>query len=249
MLNKAPGLKWVLLVGLAGFLAGFIGPIILVPEANQGPLVGIFISGPVGALAGVCLFAFCTALRVSARAQWRLLFASAAVCALVTLFFVLPGPRLLGYLYSAKIESCAPVDSLEEATIARWHKRIGQVAWVSPTAGWERDMRAQIRNAPGVIVAVGELERNSINEYRKPWNHGVRYADGWKALTEATSFYDPEGTCRNYRLGTDFQTFVNYSRATEIKPPDHWPPRELDAVVGLSLTEAIPESLSKYARR
>ena len=48
-------LFWALLVGLAGFMGGFFGPMILHPEANQGPLVGIFITGPLGVLAGALL--------------------------------------------------------------------------------------------------------------------------------------------------------------------------------------------------
>ena len=41
----------VLLGGL-GFTGGFLGPIIFTPEANQGPLLGIFIAGPLGFLVG-----------------------------------------------------------------------------------------------------------------------------------------------------------------------------------------------------
>lgn len=44
---------WALLIGTIGFLAGFIGPIIFMPDANQGPLFGIFISGPGGFMIGV----------------------------------------------------------------------------------------------------------------------------------------------------------------------------------------------------
>lgn len=39
-------------LGSISFCAGFFGPIILTPEANQGPLLGIFITGPVGFLIG-----------------------------------------------------------------------------------------------------------------------------------------------------------------------------------------------------
>jgi hypothetical protein len=35
-------------LGAIGFCAGFFGPLIFAPEANQGPLLGIFISGPLG---------------------------------------------------------------------------------------------------------------------------------------------------------------------------------------------------------
>jgi hypothetical protein len=55
--SPAPGLArsaalGALLVGGVGFVAGFFGPLILAPGANQGPLLGIFITGPLGALAG-----------------------------------------------------------------------------------------------------------------------------------------------------------------------------------------------------
>ena len=49
-----PGaLRWALILGGVGFAGGFFGPIIFVPEANQGPLLGIFITGPIGFLAGL----------------------------------------------------------------------------------------------------------------------------------------------------------------------------------------------------
>ena len=53
-----------IIVGGIGFVAGFVGPIIFTPESNQGPLLGIFITGPlgfiIGALAG-CLISLFTA--------------------------------------------------------------------------------------------------------------------------------------------------------------------------------------------
>ena len=39
-------------VGTIGFVAGFFGPMILAPGANQGPLLGLFITGPLGVIAG-----------------------------------------------------------------------------------------------------------------------------------------------------------------------------------------------------
>jgi len=45
-------LRYAAIFGILGFLAGFAGPLIVTPEANQGPLLGIFISGPLGVLFG-----------------------------------------------------------------------------------------------------------------------------------------------------------------------------------------------------
>jgi len=52
LLTLSRELKLVIVGGIS-FLAGFLGPIILTPQANQGPLVGIFITGPVGFVLGI----------------------------------------------------------------------------------------------------------------------------------------------------------------------------------------------------
>jgi hypothetical protein len=44
--------KWALIIGGIGFAGGFFGPMIFAPGANQGPMLGIFITGPLGFLAG-----------------------------------------------------------------------------------------------------------------------------------------------------------------------------------------------------
>jgi hypothetical protein len=41
-----------LLLGGTGFVLGFFGPMIFAPEANQGPLLGIVITGPLGFVLG-----------------------------------------------------------------------------------------------------------------------------------------------------------------------------------------------------
>ncbi len=38
--------------GAIGFCGGFFGPMIFTPEANQGPLLGLFITGPLGLVGG-----------------------------------------------------------------------------------------------------------------------------------------------------------------------------------------------------
>jgi hypothetical protein len=44
-----------LAVGAISFLAGFVGPILLHPDSPQGPLLGFFLTGPLGAVAGALL--------------------------------------------------------------------------------------------------------------------------------------------------------------------------------------------------
>jgi hypothetical protein len=44
-----------LILGGIGFAAGFFGPVILQPGANQGPLLGIFFTGPLGLVLGAVI--------------------------------------------------------------------------------------------------------------------------------------------------------------------------------------------------
>jgi hypothetical protein len=43
------------IVGLIGVAGGFLGPMIVTPEANQGPMLGIFITGPLGFVLGLLI--------------------------------------------------------------------------------------------------------------------------------------------------------------------------------------------------
>lgn len=45
-------LTGAVVLGSIGFVGGFFGPILLTPDANQGPLLGIFITGPLGFVLG-----------------------------------------------------------------------------------------------------------------------------------------------------------------------------------------------------
>ncbi len=47
--------KYGIVVGLTGFILGFFGPMIFMPEANQGPMLGISITGPLGFICGSIL--------------------------------------------------------------------------------------------------------------------------------------------------------------------------------------------------
>ena len=44
--------RGALLFGLVAFVAGFAGPMIFTPHSNQGPLLGILITGPLGVVIG-----------------------------------------------------------------------------------------------------------------------------------------------------------------------------------------------------
>ena len=48
----SPALAGGLVVGAVCFALGFVGPLLLMPDSNLGPLLGIIVTGPVGFLLG-----------------------------------------------------------------------------------------------------------------------------------------------------------------------------------------------------
>ena len=40
------------ILGAISFIGGFLGPIVFAPDANQGPLLGLLITGPLGVVVG-----------------------------------------------------------------------------------------------------------------------------------------------------------------------------------------------------
>jgi len=52
-------MRFVLAGGFAlgglGFIVGFFGPLVWAPDANQGPLLGIFLTGPLGFVLGAAV--------------------------------------------------------------------------------------------------------------------------------------------------------------------------------------------------
>lgn len=108
-MSKNLGLRWIVIIGGFGFAAGFFGPMIFAPGANQGPLVGIFITGPLGAIAGGVLWLLSSNLKWSIDVQKR---AAAAACALIAvgigIAVLMPEDEWLGQIYEIEVASCAP---------------------------------------------------------------------------------------------------------------------------------------------
>jgi uncharacterized membrane protein YeaQ/YmgE (transglycosylase-associated protein family) len=238
--SSSPGLRWPLILGMAGFLAGFIGPLIFDSDANQGPLVGILMTGPGGAVLGLVLLGVCRLTAISARAQWRLLWWTATAGTLVTLLAVQPGPQLRGYVYEAKVSACsAPIDA-EAQILADWRKRIADVTWSTPRAGWEQDIHATIANAPGVLVTIGDARRKSILAQRKPWNRGRISVTAWNDVNDEKSFHASRSACAEFPVGRKVTIFERYDLGGRIEAPKDWPPTETSAVLGVSPWSDVP---------
>lgn len=123
---------------------GFFEPILLNPDANQGPLFGIFISGPLGFVVGAALGVILPFLAPES-VRWKILFSMAGVFAAGVLVFCLLEPKYMGQLLRGQVVSVESAEALVGAAI---HRSGGRVLTVRPTEAWE------------------------VYQHRKPWNYG-----------------------------------------------------------------------------
>jgi hypothetical protein len=60
------------MLGMTGFVIGFFGPMQLQPGSNQGPMLGIFVTGPAGVLLGGVAGGWLRMARPDWPMRWRL---------------------------------------------------------------------------------------------------------------------------------------------------------------------------------
>lgn len=227
---------WVLALGATGLFCGFFGPIALSPDANQGPLLGIFVTGPAGMIAGLVLGALAQVLPWSRGAQWKALIASCTILALVTLWYSLPEPRTRGMLLEANVTGCLMPDELEAAAFADWDERIAKVTWAEPRTGWKRQAEHSFARPDGVVLDLKVNARRAAREARKPWNKGriaVEPQTGAGDVSRVFVRY-AGASCSDYPLGP---TALYYETTYDPKPGP-WPPDDLPGLLGLVV--AVP---------
>lgn len=239
-------IAWVLIMGGAGFVAGFFGPVIFAPGANQGPLVGILISGPIGALLGVVLFAISRLSNSSTKHQWETLIGSSALLAVVTLCLILPAPEFHGYLQDVTIQSCQrPIDVADDA-IAYWNKQIAPRP-AAARQGWQEDSREMLQVDPGLVLTVTIIRQRMLFEAQKPWNKGDVVASAWQGVNADKTYYAQyaSSSCVAYPAGSrtivfNDQFFYGYPKNLG------WPPRKIVNFLNLQTVEPVPERYRKF---
>jgi hypothetical protein len=249
ILGSSPSFAlWVLIPGGVGFSAGFFGPLIFSPDANQGPLVGILISGPGGAILGVLLFGFVRLIRLSPARQWQSIWVVSLVLAMATCFMIMPGPELRGSLEDVQINSCRRPLEAADAAIGYWSARLAANRSAA-RPGWEEDSREMLNDDEGVILDVAILRTQTLTEERKPWNKGHVLTSGWHMDDAQKTFYAryAAGSCSDYPIGSHSILFHDqhfYGYSTNLG----WPPKKVDNFLNLQMLDSVPLQYRSFVR-
>ena len=238
-LRRSPGF-WALAMGTVGGAAGFLGPIFLDPDANQGPLLGILITGPGGAIAGAVLGFLFRVLPFSDQMRTQTLTLCCTALGVGTLWVALPEPAVSGRVIDASIERCRPASELVPASIVEWEERIAKVSYAEPRDNWRDDTRRMLRESPGVIVELDVARSNDILEHRRPWDRGQLSVQGWKRIGDTRRYFGG-GTCESYPRGKRVMLMPTSAGAPRpgsgARP---WPPVDLPDFLGVQVLQAVP---------
>lgn len=240
--------RWAMTIGGIGFAVGFFGPIALNPDANQGPLVGIFISGPGGAFLGLLLWIAVRQVGLSVARQWQLIWLSSALLACATLFYCLPEPVLRGYLVDAQIRGCKPPSEMTDDAIAYWQKRVAHVTWASSRPGWQGEARRTLHDDQAVVLDLKMIRSYAIYENRKPWNKGSISVKNLPASDDHKSYYarNPAGSCADYAEDSRTIGFIG-SEIPKAGSAHDWPPRDSPGLLNLESLEPIPAEYKEFS--
>jgi hypothetical protein len=228
-------------LGGVGFLSGFLGPLALSPEANQGPLLGIFITGPAGVVIGIVLGSVLAAVSVS-PSGFRVALASAcAIMTATTLFYSTPEPEYRGGILDAEIRGCSPPSSRREQTLTYWEEELSRTSPDRVRAGWREDFDRMLTDERAVVLQLRVVRRCAVYENRKPWNRGTLEVRPLRSKDSDQTFFATYagGSCDAYHMGTRSR-FVTRGQTSH-----EWPPEILANLLDLQTVEPAPE---KYVR-
>lgn len=237
-MNKSeapPIFVWVLALGATGFLAGFFGPMILNPQANQGPLLGLLITGPLGAAAGAVLGLLFKFLPVAPKHKTASLFALCGIGGIAVLYFCLPEPKVLAYIVDGSVTACNKPSERMEQAIKDWEQRVANFTSSKPREGWKEDTQRMLREA-GVVLTVDVARQATLLEHRKPWDFGRIAASSWIAKPESRPYFArfADSECSAYDK-VEFPLYVATGQGSST-----WPPSELSNFLNLAVIEPVP---------
>lgn len=242
---------WVLVLGGAGFAAGFFGPMLLRPDANQGPMLGIFITGPLGALLGLVMGAAFRAMRASAALAQRALRWTAALGVLAILFASLPEPETQAHVYDAKVLRCQRTSAVVDATIEHWEKKLAAMPWAQPRAGWREDLERLAPDSDGVVLSLQVDRQTTIRRHRKPWSFGRVDAAPWNSRPDTMkAFVRYAGSaCDGYEGALPLLHLEARSVEEAAPAAGDWPPRRMPDLLDIAVLEPLPERYASLVAR
>jgi hypothetical protein len=227
-------------MGIVGLVCGFFGSFWLAADpGNAAPLIGIFITGPLGVAVGLAVGAAVglAKLRISAALS---VFGLAALC-IAASALAITSPEYVPHsrLVEATVKSCAPVSKLLMDRTAHWRSETQRVAdqhleTVRPS--WQEEVPLMVEYRPGVVLTLNIQRKAWYEERAWRWGRRDRRISSWEPQTESERVFADASlsTCDVDFLSVSSRYLLCYERW------DDFPPTELPGYLGLWVIHEVP---------
>ena len=206
----------------------------------MGPLIGVFMTGPLGAILGVAGYFISRWLQVSMATQWRVIIGLSVLLVAGTILSSFPAPEFKAFIVNCVVVRCRSINALQDELIASWQERVDNIKSQDPATGWKEKMSATLQAAPGVAIDARILHRTEIRVNRKPWNRGMLFAVDRTKLNEQVSYFDAGASCASYEVGMPLESFVEYGNRKYAPSGADWPPTVLETLVMRGEIRPVP---------
>jgi hypothetical protein len=232
------------LLGAVGFVSGFLGPLFF-HAGDQGPLLGIFFTGPVGFVLGLAIGAIVTYARLGATTARAVLAAGALAVGVASLLLSIPAERYQGDLVDATPVRCRPAADVAPEAVAVWDQRFREHTDWTVRPGWKENVPRMLAAEPGVVITLQVHRSRRIFELGKPWRRGKLRAGPWNTGQQSASEYFARvkgGTCDGFELGK------RKMYAVRVGPAPSTPPDVLHSFLGCPLLEEVPAAYTPFTQ-
>jgi hypothetical protein len=218
-LNEQVIVRALILGGIGG-ACGYFGPIYLDPGTAQGPLVGIFVTGPFGLLLGAGLGLLFHRLSLSLWLRESIFISVGLLLAAGVLFLVQPGDEPAGFLVDVEIVKCEHADARAESAATRWADTALHNPQLEQRPAWRASIAQLLRDDPGVVLTVKVWRRREIylptkHSAQRQWKPGPwtfeQYPDAYFARYAGNR-------CSDYSIGIRDVYWIHVEHSTEFPP-------------------------------
>lgn len=234
-----------LILGATGFFAGYVFPIWRTPYANQGPLLGIFFTGPLGFVAGLAIGLLVKLLHVRPLVAGPILL---ALCLSMTAWVYSmcePEDRWESELIYGSIENCtAPVKLLPEV-LTSWEQSIRINPQKTVATTWREDVAVTLKESSVQVANVRVLGKRPIFIGRHVNNRGHRYAGDWILEGGSSRYFVSSELCGH----ENSDAAVYLSHLPEWPEHERFPPDDASRLLNLQLLSVPPQEYQAWASR
>jgi hypothetical protein len=227
--------RWAWILGVVGFVCGFIGPMVLAPDANQGPMLGIFITGPAGVILGAVLGLAVGALNPAPATATRILYAVAVAGAAATLYFCIPSPHYHADVADGEIRQCSRPESLRDKTVEHLNELTAAHRPLTKPVSWGEAFDQALAKERGVVIEVHVFRDSRLYQREARWNRGTLEARPWIAADKSRRYFATYAgaDCKSYPIGVR-------SRFRVIGHIGIWPPASAAEMLVLKVAAPLP---------